>query len=234
MPSQSLLDTFAIFRRPATDEDRAAQDTPELIPADGIYVDYERIAHAADGRRYLIVPSQGSVHIDPLPDSCLQRIHKALRRSLHGETPAVQRRALHFYNSMVRNEHRLAHRKPQEGLFLFAHNADGTGGGGGGTNVTYIREHGMFTSGGRTGASAVLSGLIPDGVATIDFTFARVHSRGRDHKPRVYPSVIRTAVPVQDNVVALDVKRSAEDAFPSKMVWRDSAGAVVRVVRLPG
>jgi len=39
------------------------------------------------------------------------------------------------------------------------------------------------------------------------------------------------AVPVRENVVSFTVARPAEDAFPTRMVWRRADGSVLRVVR---
>jgi hypothetical protein len=44
---------------------------------------------------------------------------------------------------------------------------------------------------------------------------------------------LRITAPVQDNVISIRVNRPARDAFADPMVWKDAAGATVRVVR-PG
>ena len=68
-------------------------------------------------------------------------------------------------------------------------------------------------------------------VATVTSTFGTTYSRGPDRKPRTYAAPITRTDRVQDNMVSFDVARSAEDAFPDKMVWRDADGKVIRVVR---
>jgi hypothetical protein len=74
-------------------------------------------------------------------------------------------------------------------------------------------------------------GLVPDGVATIDFSFAK----GRSLQPGgpTYHRVYRRTVAVVDNIFALTVPRRAMDAFASRQVWRAADGAVVNVVGGP-
>jgi hypothetical protein len=49
-PSQDLLNTLGILRRPATAEDTlSTQPFTFFHFAQGIYIDYVRVAHAADG-----------------------------------------------------------------------------------------------------------------------------------------------------------------------------------------
>jgi hypothetical protein len=230
-PSQGLMDLLGVLRRPATPEDKPPDDPFLFLPGSDVDIDYVRVAHAADGRTYWIVPARDTLHFEPLPQSCLHRIHSRLRALGHGQPPRVRRRALHFYNQLVADNRRLARRGPHEGVFVFEKRTDGIGGGGGGVDLTYLREHGQFGSSGRSDQSAVLSGLIPDGVATVTSTFGTTYSRGPDRKPRRYAKAITRTDPVQDNMVSFKVARSAEDAFPEKMVWRDAAGKIVKVVR---
>jgi hypothetical protein len=231
-PSDELLATFGVLRRPATSDDAVKAGQLQFLPAQDVYIDYVRTAHAASGRSYMIVAARNALSFEPQPADCIHRLHVLLRRALRGESRRVKRRALHFYNRTARNNKRLARRLPREGIFVFGRSASGDLlGGGGGAPTSYIREHGSFTSSGASNARAALDGLIPDGVATISSTFARVHSRGPGRRPRVYPRVITRSDPVQDNIVSFTVARSAEDAFPSKMIWRDADGRVVRVVR---
>jgi hypothetical protein len=232
-PSQALLDTLGVLRRPATPEDKPPDDAFRFLPGSDIYVDYIRVAHAVGGREYWIVPAHDTLHFDPLPHACLHRIHQRLRALSRGEPPRVRRRALRFYNEMVRSNRELARRGPREGVFVFDKRDDGLGGGGGGGTVRFLREHGQFGSAGIDGKSSILTGLIPDGVATVTSTFGTTYSRGPDAKPRRYRAAITRTDAVQDNVVSFEVARSAEDAFPSKMIWRDADGKIVRVVREP-
>jgi hypothetical protein len=194
-------------------------------------IDYVRVAHATDGRSYWIVPARDTVHFDPLPQSCLHRIHTLLRKFGRGEPARVRRRALHFYNQLTLSNRRLATRGAREGVFVFEKRVDGTGGGGGGGGVAYLRKYGQLGSSGTNDGTAIVNGLVPDGVATVTSTFGTTYSRGPGRKPRRYPKAITRTDPVQDNMLSFQVARSAEDALPEKMVWRDGDGKVVRVVR---
>ncbi|HEX6715274.1 MAG TPA: hypothetical protein VF066_17925 [Thermoleophilaceae bacterium] len=232
-PSAGLMNLLGILRRPATAEDKPPEDRFRFLPGSDIDVDYIRVAHAADGRQYWIVPARDALHFDPMPQSCLRAIHGRLRKLSRGKPERVRRLALRFYNSMVASNRRLARRGPREGVFVFEKRGDGVSGGGGGGGLRFLREYGQFGTSGIDNRSAHVNGLIPDGVATVTSTFGAVYSRGPRRKPRRYPKPITRTDPVQDNMVSFDVARSAENAFPSKMVWRDADGKVVRVVRLP-
>jgi hypothetical protein len=231
-PSQALMDLLGVLRRPATPEDKPPDDAFRFIPGSDIYVDYIRVAHAVSGRHYWIVPAHDTLHFDPLPHACLHQIHERLRVLSRGEPPRVRRRALRFYNDLVRGNRELARRGPREGVFVFDKRGDGMGGGGGGGPIRFLREHGQFGSSGIDQNSSIVTGLIPDGVATVTSTFD-TYRRASRAKPRRYPAPITRTDQVQDNIVSFEVARSAEDAFPSKMVWRDAGGKIVRVVREP-
>ena len=233
-PSAALLSILGILRRPATPEDALPSQGVDLPFVQDVFVDYVRVAHAADGREYYIVPAGDARAGLPVEShACLSTFHRTLLRVLRGKPARVRRRALHFYAERARNDRRVATRGPQEGVFMFARGPHGLGSGGGGADAAFLETHGMFGSSGQRDGSSVVSGLVPDGVATVTSTFQRVYSRGLGHRPAVYPSVIRRTDPVQDNVVSFAVARSAEDALASRMVWRAADGSVVRVISEP-
>jgi hypothetical protein len=64
----------------------------------------------------------------------------------------------------------------------------------------------------------------------VTFEYPKVISRGRDYRPTVCPSAVRRTVAVRQNALSLHVPRSALDASAPRMVWRDAAGSLVRVV----
>ncbi len=232
-PSALLLSTLGILRRPATPEDSLPPRGLELPFVQDVFVDYVRVAHAADGREYYIVPAGNARALPVESRACLAAFHRHLLRLLRGKPARVRRRVLHFYAERARNDRRLAGRGPVEGVFMFARGPHGLGGGGGGVDAAYLETHGMFGSSGTRGRSSVVSGLVPDGVATVTSTFQRAYSRGPAHRHRVYRSVIRRTDPVRDNAVSFIVRRSVEDAFARRVVWRASDGSVVRVVSEP-
>jgi len=234
-PSQELLSTLGILRRPATPEDVLSHDQLRFFPfMKGVYVDYVRIAHTADGREYQIIPAQNARAFPAESHACLHRVHVHLRRLSKGKPERVRRRALHFYNQRARNDRRLAKNAPQEGVFVFSHGPNGAGGGGGGGGAGYIRTHGEFgSSGTRQRDQAVVSGLIPDGVATVTSFFSRRAPRAPGRRPKDYGKPIERTDRVQDNMISFELARDAEDAFPAKMIWRAADGSIVRVIRNP-
>src|SRR5690349_2632722 len=144
-PSQDLLNTLGIFRRPATAEDTLpAQMLTFFHFAQGIYVDYVRVAHAADGTSYFVIPVR-NVGLAPQTDACLQVIHTDLLQLVKGKPDRVRHRALQLFRREVRTNHRIAKRAPREGVFLFDHPSDGSiGSGGGGAGAKIIQATGMF------------------------------------------------------------------------------------------
>jgi len=78
-----------------------------------------------------------------------------------------------------------------------------------------------------------LNGLVPDGVASVTLEFPKVIDRGKYYKPTVFPSAFTTTVEVHDNALSVVVPRSAPDAFPHRMVWRDADGAVIHTYTDP-
>jgi hypothetical protein len=74
-----------------------------------------------------------------------------------------------------------------------------------------------------------LVGLVPDGVATIEFTFARGHALGPEDD-RVYRRIYRRAVAVVSNIVLLTVPRMPLDALYNRQVWRAADGSVVNTI----
>jgi hypothetical protein len=223
---------LSILRRPATAVDALPDRAVDFLDfAQGIYADYVRVAHTADGRAYTIVPAKNARAFPAEPRACLHRLHMRLRQLSKGKPVRVRRRALHFYNERVRNNRRLAKSIPREGVFVFEFRPDGLGGGGGGVGAKFIRENGEFGSSGTRDGSAVVNGLIPDGVATVTSFFSRKAPRGPGRRPKVYPKTIERTDRVQDNMISFTVARDAEDAFPVKMIWRAADGSIVRVVR---
>jgi hypothetical protein len=84
---------------------------------------------------------------------------------------------------------------------------------------------------GATNTRTTVIGLVPDGVASVEFRYARVAGRGADYRPFVYPSASSTTATVRENLVSASVPRWSGDALAPTMVWRSRAGKVLRVVR---
>jgi hypothetical protein len=231
---QDMLDAFAIFRRPATPADRPSREL--LFPfANRIAVDYARRARVLpDGTAIYVIPAlDARPHFTKRPADCRVRERAALEHRLRGKPAAVQRLARRILRAQQREEGELAQRPAQPGLFVFARGPHGGGGGGG--DVAMVREHGSFGSSHVRGRGSLVVGLVPDGVAKIEFAFARGRSLEPEHKTRrTYRTVYRRTVAVVHNIAALTVPRLPLDALFYRQVWRAADGSVVNVVRAPG
>ena len=227
---QEMLDAFAVLRRPATPQDTFK---PPLAPvASKIAVDSIRRARVlAEGQEVFVIPSlDARPHASAPPARCRVRERLALEHRLRGKPAQAQRAARRLLRNAQRAEQTTAPREPQAGLFLMVRGPRSAFGGGG-TSVADLRKYGSFVSSGARHHQARVVGLIPDGVATIDFTFARGHSL-EPHGP-TYRRVYRRSVTVVDNVVAFTVPRRAIDTAAARQVWRGADGAVVNTVQWP-
>lgn len=141
---------------------------------------------------------------------------------------------------------------PQESLSVFLEDpSHGTGGGGGAFDLHSFRTHGAFGSQGSGGPlppgvgglhgrhtirphkpRSLLYGLVPDGVATVTLTLPKRVARGPYAPDALYPSSYTATAHVHDNFVILaHVPRDAPDAL-GRMVWRNTQGQVIRVVKM--
>ena len=186
-----------------------------------------------DGTSIYVIPAlDAQPRFAKRPGDCFAREREALEHRLRGKPAAAQHYARRTLRDEQRHEREAARRGPRPGLFVLAFGAHGGGGGGGGGgDVAAIRRRGEFTSADVRGRGARVIGLVPDGVARIDFTFPR-HSI--DPAGRTDARVYHRSVAVVDNIVAFTVPRRAIAALASRQVWRAADGSVVNVVRGPG
>lgn len=231
-PSQAMRDTFALLRRPAIPADREfAADFPRFpfSFAEGVYVDWIRLARAADGSEHYLVIAKGRNQPAPLTRACLRTRHRLLVELLDGAGPRLRRLTLSEEARLNRQEHPAGGFPEAEAIFAF-----GGGSGGGGVDLARFRRHGLFRSAQRGPEDrSTVTGFVPDGVATVEAIYPDRASRGPHRPAIVYGEEIRLTLPVQDNVVSFLVDRPAEDAMPPQMIWRAADGTVVRTVREP-
>lgn len=228
-PSQAMRDTFALLRRPAIPADRefVADGGLRFSFAEEVYVDWIRMARAADGSEHYLVIAKRRNQPAPLSRACLRTRHRLLLDLLDGAGPRLRRLTLSEEARLNRQEHPAGGFPAREAIFGF-----GDGGAGGGVDLAWFRRHGLFGSAQRGSEDrSTVSGFVPDGVATIEAIYPERVSRGRHRPATVYGEEIRLTLPVQDNVVAFQVDRPAEDAMPPQMIWRAADGTVVRTVR---
>ncbi|HEX7300520.1 MAG TPA: hypothetical protein VF257_16100 [Solirubrobacteraceae bacterium] len=228
-----MLATFGVLRRPKGAQDAIAVQS-DFPMAEKIAVDYIRRAAVLSGGRavYVIPALDARPAIPKRPAVCGDRERQALEHRLRGKPAPARRAARRELRKLHRIERAAARRTLEAGLFLLVRGPYSGFGGGGVTEVDDIRRYGSFVASNAGSRSALLVGLVPDGVAAIDFTFAAGHTRvpGSD---RTYASAHRATAPVADNVVAVTVPRAPEDAIVNEQVWRAADGTVVNTVRWP-
>ena len=234
VPSREILDAVAAFRRPAVALDVFPQ---RLVGGLGeTYVDYVRSVTSASGKSFFIGVARTVRFAYRLSDRCLALQRRKLVDLLAGKGAPLRSIALQEFGRIDDSARRTPSvpATPQDTLWFFSKGPGGVGlsGGSGGTPVDFFLAHGMFMSSGFRGSST-LSGLLPDGVASVTLHYPKIVSNGRWYKPTVYPSAYTRTVGVQENVVSVRVPRGAGAAFPPRMVWRAADGTVVRVVRQP-
>jgi hypothetical protein len=233
-PPPDVLAAFAVLRRPATPRDAVGQEITLSHLAGTVAVDYVRRARVLpNGMSVWVIPSLGFEHrIVKRPGRCFALERVALDHRLRGKPAQAQRFARRLLHREHRSELAGAKEPPRPGLFVFVTRERGGFGGGGG-EVAQIRKHGMFSATTVHGHQTLTVGLIPDGVARIDFTFARGHGIEQSPQRHFYRHIYRRSVAVVHNVVALSVPRAPEDVFWSRQVWRAADGSVVNVVKPP-
>lgn len=235
-PSAALQATLILLRRPAIPQDEVSADLHTglgRIRAQSVYRRWIRMGRAADGSEHYLVVARDRGLPEPLSRACLRRRHAALVRLTAREDRRVRTIALRTERRLNREEHPAGGLPRREAIYLFERGPDGSlGGGGGGVDLAWLKQNGLFTTAWVRGTElSRVTGLIPDGVATIEATFSRRANRGPYQAPDVYPEDLTLVVPVQDNLVSFLVPRDAGDAFPATMAWRAADGSVVRRVR---
>jgi hypothetical protein len=231
-PPQDMLDAFAVLRRPTTPADKL--EAKRLLPfVDQVAIDYIRRARVLpDGTSVYVIPALSArPAFAKRPERCFAREREALEHRLRAKPAQAQRLARRLLRQAQRGQREAASHPPQAGLFLEEIGAHG-GGGGGGQDVASIQHNGQFGASYVRHRGSRVIGLVPDGVATIDFTFARGHGLGPEGD-RVYRKVYRRTTAVVHNIVFLTVPRMPEDALYNRQVWRAADGSVVNRITPP-
>ncbi|MGI8712710.1 MAG: hypothetical protein ACR2NR_05895 [Solirubrobacteraceae bacterium] len=226
-PDRALLAALAILRRPAEPgDDRLLSFLRRPDPFTArIYVNYVRVAHAADGKTLILVPMR--VRAFPTtPAVCLAHQHARVLELLEGKPRDLRRLTLRTEAQLNRQDNHQT--PPRDGLSVF----DRGGGGGGGVDATVIRRSGEFGASSSNHGPSDVDGVIPDGVVSITAIYDRAVTRGPYRNPKLYRSRVVRKARVQDNVVDFTVPRPADDGFPSRMIWHLANGRT-RVVPQP-
>ncbi len=214
-PDSEILSTLGVLRRRATVADtlRPFLHQANLNVAHGIYIRYVRLARTYRGTGYYIIPA---ADIGSMDRRCIASERSTLQKVLPG-VPASLRPAVEQQMTEA-----LVQESPQQGVFLdFA--GGSTSGGSGPARIQDIRrEGGEFGLDGDGGPSLTLSGVVPDGVASVTITIARNVGRPVIVTGRVVGNVL---------AVTLRVPARGPIGGPATMIWRASNGHVIRVIR---
>ncbi|MFZ0387600.1 MAG: hypothetical protein WAL22_18195 [Solirubrobacteraceae bacterium] len=224
-PPMSLRSILGVLRGPPSPLVPGARSRVIVGHQIGLYVNYVRLASVVGGIDYYVFVAKGGFPPPADVTRCLRAQRTDFGMELPSIPPALQAAAKGILARQLRAEGRFYRRPLREGVFLFGLGPHG-GGGGGGADAAEIKHQGMFDSSG-TKHGSVLSGVVPNGVATVTFNFPRERSKSPQTSGRPPASVTAT---VTNNVVVTAIPRSAENAFSSTMIWRAANGTIVKTI----
>jgi hypothetical protein len=217
-----LLSILGVLRRPATPSDKLPAFFAHRTVAEGsaqvIYVDYIRLARVQDGIRYYLIPivSASGFGISP---GCAAAQVAALDRRLPQIPAALRTRAQQVLADLIAQ--RRYHSQPHQEIWELDVNAGGgSGHGGGGGTASDISQQGTMSSYGANG-TATLSGVVPDGVATITLRFSRTPAQGA--------AFTTTTRPI-NNVFVIRIPRAAPNAFPQTILWHSAQRRLIKTL----
>jgi hypothetical protein len=212
-PSAGFLNSLAALRRPLGPGEDVSFPMP-LRQTPSFYRGYVRELTAADGTTVQVFPMHDVSPSQPRPKRCVselrRRVHLALADRPRGFRQ-VAKRQLHSEIS------RYWAPRQREGMFVIVGHSFGTI-----VDLAVFRSSGVLFGGGG------VFDLVPDGVATIDFTFRRLEPTG--YWSKHHPVTHRATVAVQDNVVSFNPMLSLRDSWAARQVWRGADGHVIRVI----
>jgi hypothetical protein len=221
-PSADLLNSLAVLRRPARPGEDVGLFPQSFRYTPSIYRDYVRVVRLPDGTSLNVFPLHDISRASPRPARCVAELRRRVKRAVADRPRAFKRVAQRLLRGEI-GEYWAP--RQREGFFLF------TGGGGGGISLTVFRQGGAFRVGGvgGNGGLGTYYALVPDGIATIDFTFRRFEPTG--YWSKHHPVTYRTTGAVTDNVVTFQAPASLRDGLANDQVLRAADGHVIRVIR---
>jgi hypothetical protein len=242
-PSRGLLSSLAALRAPGGGPIGAmADDLQHVGPPvpTGVYARYERLARtvvlpatrsapAASIKVYVVVA--GNVTgVAWVPSRCDAEQTAALRGELPQIPSALRTPTLQLAARTLAQRRSTV--ESAEGIAVVALSQDASGPGidaYSATTTHFERRGAISQAGSRSGTSTVLSGVVPDGVASVTLHFP---ARFAGAHPAAPLSVTARAV---ENVYVVRVPRSfVPQAFggtpPDSITWRAANGTVIRTV----
>jgi hypothetical protein len=214
LPSQELLSTLGVLRRPATAADRLpAGSTSGMGPGVAVYAGATRRVSTGHGTSYYLVP----IRQDPaggFPSSrCLALQKTAVTKALPTFPQALRSPIRELVASLIAYYASLVGKPPADEICEVIRYRNG-GGMSCGNTVGQI-QHGVFPE----DDDGTFSGLVPDGVASVTLSFpAAPGRRARSVSATVHDNVYAAATGL-----AMPLRRGSPT-----IIWHASDGRVLR------
>jgi hypothetical protein len=213
-PGSDLLSILGVLRRPATPADRL--NPQGLPPIPDVYRADIRRAFSADGVSYYVVPSRYDRAAVIPPDRCFGLLAAALARYLPKIPASLRHATREIAAAYITYLRTLASKAPQDVINLVYVGRDGRGSSGQLTSKGI--EEGFATENLLGTPVGTLSGVVPDGVATVTLVMPAI-----DGQPA---RVVSTRV--QGNVYAINVSGLSSSPPSPTVIWRSSTGRVLK------
>jgi hypothetical protein len=212
-PAPALLSLLAVLRRPATAADRLPRSLHASAGVRGVYVHYIRLARVSGGMSYYIVPAESVSNKEPIPARCYEALIVAVRAEMPHIPAKYRKPTLALAERILARDRQAAQARTGPGVCLLMTGNSGTAGTCGATAA-------QLTTVGLLSFSGTVSGVVPDGVATVTL---RYPDGGGRHPKTVTAAVV-------GNVFASATTMEFRLPGPS-MIWRSPTGAVLKTIR---
>jgi hypothetical protein len=208
-PAKALLSILGVLRRPAMPADRLSPNESLGMPM-AVYAGATRRALVAHGVSYYLIPARQDPSAGQPSTSCFAAQQAALVRALPTIPAALRAPTRALQARMIAFDRRLISQPPQDVICLATYAQNSGGASCGGTAGTIARGASSLQ---EDGNSHTVSGLVPDGVASVTLRFPAAGGRpARAVTTAVHGNVfaVRAAVPTtQAEAEPIEVLRSA-------------------------
>jgi hypothetical protein len=221
-PSAALLNTIAALRRPAQPGEDVGLFPPAITYLPSIYRHYVRVIPLPDGTSLNVFPVHDVSRASPRPARCVAELRERVKQAIADRPRAFKKIARRLLRLEI-SEYWAP--RQREGFFFL------TSVGGVEVSLATFREGGALRISGLGGNGGVGTyyALVPDGIASIDFTFRRFWPTG--HWSKHHPVTYRSSGKVTNNVVAFQAPASLRDGQAVDQVLRAADGHVIGVIR---
>ena len=236
-PSRAVLSNLGVLRQPADPAkaefalEHLAQTTPELgMPVYRRFVQLARVvtvsAPGAAGElslSYYLLPAGNVVGAVPPSARCYVEQAAALQAELRQVRPSLRSSA-----GRLAVQERYDDQHPEGvGVEVLAGGNGGAGGGPGDAyagTTTELERSGLTGAAVPLGATTIVSGIVPDGVATVT-----LHYPPAAHAGKVAPAFTVTEHPIK-NVFVASLPRPFGVSSPDRVTWRTRNGRVIKTI----